>query len=71
MSGDDDIFIASSLIADTPEKEKENATPSETPVMIQRSGDKGPRYGTSQTLLEMYPSCIITCAVRIIDFLGL
>lgn len=53
MSGDDDIFIASSLIADTPEKEKENATPSDTSVMMQRSGDKGSRYETSQT--EVHP----------------
>ena len=44
MSGQDDIFIASSLIADTPEKEKENTTPDDSPVARPRSGDKGSRW---------------------------
>ena len=38
---DSGIFIASSLIADTPEKEKENAEPGDTPAAKHRSGDGG------------------------------
>lgn len=40
---DSGIFIASSLIADTPQKDKENAEPGDTPVAKQAFGDGGSR----------------------------
>lgn len=52
---DTGIFIASSLIADTPDKDKENAEPTgDTPA-----GGKGPRSGESGSRYGRVFSCVV------------